>query len=254
MIVTWYQRWDEAVFRPPEHLSFEGNLAENWHRWQQRFKVYLTASGVDTKSDAVKSATFLHMAGPEVLEVFNTLTFDNEGDGNKLDKLTKKFQEYCTPKKNITWKRHVFNMRPQQPGESINQYVTNLKKKAKSCEFSVLKDSLIKDRMVYGIVSDKTRARLLKQADITLQKAKYTCRGDEIALNHMQSMGTSKTTELAKVELKKELMSLTANTKNHQHQHVDTIEANMVTNRGGQLVELLATTVDVATTKPEFAT
>ena len=39
----------------------------------------------------------------------------------------RKSWENCCHKKNITWERHVFNTRIQQPGETINQYVTNLR-------------------------------------------------------------------------------------------------------------------------------
>ena len=132
----------------------------------KRFEIYMTASGRDTKSDAIKSTTFPHVAGPEALEVFNTLTFDNEGDEKKLSALMEKFEEYCTPRRNVTWERHVFNTRRQQPGETIDQYMMDLKKKAKSCEFGDPNDSLIKDRVVCGILSEKTRARLLKQPDL----------------------------------------------------------------------------------------
>ena len=182
-------------FQPPEPLSFDGNLAENWRRWKQRFEIYMTASGRDAKPDTVKSATFLHVAGPEALEVFNTLTFDNEDDQKKLSVLMEKFEEYCTPRRNVTWERHVFNTRRQQPGETIDQYVTDLKKKAKSCEFGDLNDSLIKDRVVCGILSDKTRARLLKQPDLTLAKAIDMCRADETTLTHMKSMGATNTSK-----------------------------------------------------------
>ena len=61
-------------FQHPEPLSLQGNLAENWRRWKQRFQLYMVASGKDTKSDGVKSATFLHVAGQDALEVFNTFT------------------------------------------------------------------------------------------------------------------------------------------------------------------------------------
>ena len=39
-------------------------------------------------------------------------------------------------------KRHKFNTRNQQVGETIDQYVTDLKTKAQTCEFAILKDSL----------------------------------------------------------------------------------------------------------------
>ena len=63
-------------FRLPDTLSFQGNLAEGWRRWKQQFKVYMVTSGKNDKGDEVKAATFLHIAGPEALEVFNLLTFD----------------------------------------------------------------------------------------------------------------------------------------------------------------------------------
>ena len=113
-------------FRLPHTLSFQGNLAENWRRWKQQFDVYMVASGKIGKSDEVKAATFLHLAGPEALEVFNTLSFDSEADKKKLNKLVEKFEAYCIPRKNVTWERHVFNTHNQQPGETIDQYATDL--------------------------------------------------------------------------------------------------------------------------------
>ena len=111
--------------------SLQGNLAENWRRWKQRFQLYMVASGKDTKSDDVKSAIFLHVAGQDALEVFNTFTWDSDGDDKKLEKVIEKFEIYCMPRKNVTWERHIFNTRDQQPGETIDQYATDLRKKAK---------------------------------------------------------------------------------------------------------------------------
>ena len=181
-------------FPLPESLSLQGNIAENWRRWKQRFELYMVASGKDSKSDEVKAATFLHLAGPEALEVFNTLSFDSAGDEKKLDKVIEKFEAYCIPRKNVTWERHVFNTRNQRPGETIDQYITDLRNKAKTCEFGTLTESLIKDRLVCGVISDKTRSRLLKQANLTLSGALDTCRADEITAAQMKAMSTQPTT------------------------------------------------------------
>ena len=60
---------------PPEQLNLDsGNLAENWRQWQQRFEVFSLASGLSEKSEAVRSATLLHVARPKVLEVYNAFT------------------------------------------------------------------------------------------------------------------------------------------------------------------------------------
>ncbi|CAH3028524.1 unnamed protein product, partial [Porites evermanni] len=42
---------------------------------------------------------------------------------------------------------------------------------SETCEFSTLKNSLIKDRIVLGISDAKTRERLLRISDLTLEKA-----------------------------------------------------------------------------------
>ena len=66
---------------PPEQLNLESvNLAENWRQWQQRFDTFSLATGLSEKSDKVQSATLLHVAGPTALEVYNTFTWDEDGD------------------------------------------------------------------------------------------------------------------------------------------------------------------------------
>lgn len=122
--------------------------------------------------------------------MYNTLTFDAAGDEKKLPKLLEKFEAYCIPRRSLTWVRHVFNTRNQQPGESIDQYVAELRNKAKTCEFGDLTDSLIKDQAVCGITSDKTRSRLLKQPSLTLGGALDICQADEATLSQVKSIST----------------------------------------------------------------
>ena len=69
----------------------------------------MVASGKNDKSVEVQAATFLHLASPQALEVFNKLTIDNAGGEKKLSKLSEKFEVYCILRKNLTWDRHVFN-------------------------------------------------------------------------------------------------------------------------------------------------
>jgi len=139
--------------------------------------------------------TFLHVAGPEALEVYNTFTWDSDDDQNKVDKIVEKFDQYCNPRKNVTWERHKFNTRNQQPGETIDQYVTDLKTKAQTCEFAQLKDSLIRDRIVCGIICDKTRARLLKESELTLQGALNICRANEATKSQLKTLSSNATSK-----------------------------------------------------------
>ena len=166
---------------PPEALHMEDrNLGESWRRWKQRFQLYYVASGLDKKPASVRASTLLHVIGESALEVYNTFTFENERDSRDVEKILEQFEKYCSPRKNITWERHVFNTR-NQGSENIDKYVTDLRAQAKLCEFEGLMDSLIRDRIVCGIRDDKCRARLLREVDLTLEKAVDICRSTEIA-------------------------------------------------------------------------
>lgn len=176
--------------QPPDSLPLAGNLSDNWRRWKQRFELYMIASGNQSKPDETKSAILLHIVGQEALEIYNTFAWESAGDNKKVDKIMEKFEAYCNPRKNITWERHVFNTRCQQSGEPIDQYVTDLRSKARPCEFGTLTDSLIRDRIVCGILSDRTRSRLLKTPDLTLQGAIDVCRADEVTSAQMKTLAT----------------------------------------------------------------
>lgn len=64
----------------------------------------------------------------------------------------------------------------QVKSETVDAYVTDLKHKVKDCEFGHLTDSLIRDRIVCGITDDQVRGRLLREPDLTLNKAIDICR------------------------------------------------------------------------------
>ena len=75
----------------------------------------------------------------------------------------------------------MFNQRNQKEGERIDNFVSELKRLSLTCEFGDLKDSLIRDRIVGGVLSDELRGELLKKPDLTLQSAHDYCRTFEAA-------------------------------------------------------------------------
>ena len=58
---------------------------------------------------------------------------------------------------------------------------SELKRLSLTCEFGDLRDSLIRDRIVGGVLSDELRGELLKKPDLTLQTAHDYCRTFEAA-------------------------------------------------------------------------
>ena len=64
----------------------------------------------------------------------------------------RKFEELCQGARNVIYERLVFNQRNQKEGERIDNFVSELKRLSLTCEFGDLRDSLIRDRIVGGVV------------------------------------------------------------------------------------------------------
>ena len=156
---------------PPQSFLFDGNISHGWKTWSKHFDFFLTATESDEKSDKVKTSILLSCIGPKGREIYETFQFATEGDRFKLDTVLEKFTAYCNPHKNITIIRHKFFTYKQQEGQSFNDYVIELKKRGFECEFGNLQDSIVKEMIVCGVIDNSLRERLLRDADLTLDKA-----------------------------------------------------------------------------------
>ena len=128
------------------HSTLNGNISENWRKFKQEFELYMLAAGYDDKPPKQKIALLLHVARKQAIEVYNTFSFTQEEEQNYAS-VVAKFDAYCNPKKNETYERYIFNSRKQLPGAAVEQFVTDLKLKVQTCQFEVLRDSMIRDRI-----------------------------------------------------------------------------------------------------------
>lgn len=97
--------------------------------------------------------------------------------------LKRKFREICNPQTNVTMERHKFNTRNQKAGETIQSYVSDLRIKAKSCNFGELYEELI-------INNDHLRKVLLSDSDLTLAKAISICQIHEVTEVHNTTLAS----------------------------------------------------------------
>jgi hypothetical protein len=172
----------------PKTISFSGNVAENWKRWKQQFRNYLTATEKDSKPDKLQVCTLLHCMGEDALDIFNTFKLNEDA---KLNDVIEKFDAYCNPRTCQVFERYKFWSRDQQEGETVDAYVTELKKMSVNCAFDNLKDSLIRDKLVFGINDEKVRERLLREETLDLKKAVDMCRAAEMTKHQIKNLNSS---------------------------------------------------------------
>ena len=174
----------ESVLQPPPPFKFEnnlinvtsGNLSKEWEKWKKSFMIYYEACELSKKEKRVQINILLHVIGEKCREVY-----DQFSTTRTLEELLAKFDDFFLPKKNLTVERHKFFTRDQRELESIEQYVFELNKMAAKCEFKELCDDLVRDRLICGLKDASLRERLLRESDLTLQKALEICRLAEMS-------------------------------------------------------------------------
>ena len=127
------------------------------------------------------------MIGDEALDVYNAFTWDSEDDKIKI-KVLEQFNNFCEPRKNTIYERYLFFSQGQESGESIDKYATVVRNMANNCEFQDLKNSLICDRIVFGVTDNHVRERLLIVPDLTPDKALEIARAAEATQNQLKQM------------------------------------------------------------------
>ena len=94
----------------------------------------------------------------------------SEDDKKSPSELFAIFVTHCAPRKNVTIQRKLFYERKQSSGETIDEWITQLRLIATDCEFHN-QDEMIRDMIVLNYVIKKVQERLLEADDLDLSKA-----------------------------------------------------------------------------------
>nr|XP_061781453.1 uncharacterized protein LOC133572629 [Nerophis lumbriciformis] len=159
---------DNFQVSPPE--KFDCGDGKKWPRWNKRFERYRVASGLDKKGDAFQVNTLMYFMGEDAEDILDAspLTLDQK---QNYAAVIKSFSDYFVGRHNVIFERAQFNVRKQEPGESADSFITSIHKLAEHCNFGVLREELIRDRIVVGIRNIALSEKLQIDADLTLQKA-----------------------------------------------------------------------------------
>ncbi|XP_067940194.1 uncharacterized protein [Watersipora subatra] len=164
---------------PPGQLDLRSkDIAGEWRKWSRAFEDYLLAIDVAAGTLAAekrKLALFCHVGGEDVREVYSRMEFTKVGDGEtkdidegtegrKLKDVLKRFREYCNPRSGIVVSRYEFH-NSSQNGETVDVYLMRLRRLAESCDFGDQRDSLVRDKLLFGLDDSKTIEKLMRESD-----------------------------------------------------------------------------------------
>ena len=143
--------------------------ADAWPKWLRRFDRYRAASGLNSKPPTEQVSTLLYAMGDSADDILQTLRLD-EGTVS-YDEIKKSLNDYFAERRNVIVERARFNKRSQKPGESVETFIQDLYRLADNCNYGALRDDLIRDRIVVGVLDDSLSDRLQSKGTLTLTQA-----------------------------------------------------------------------------------
>ena len=157
------------------------NLGPRWAKWLSRFNRLMVA--MEIADPPRKQALLLHYAGPEIDEIYDTLSIEAAAaDGSPIDtyeSTANALTRYFTPKTNAAFEIYNFRQAKQEATETIDAFVTRLRKLAKTCNFSNT-DGEVTNQIIFACHSQSLRRRALRD-DLSLDKLVAAARALELS-------------------------------------------------------------------------
>ena len=158
--------------------------ADEWEMWLANFKEFVNAIDTTLMPDKLVLLK-AHVSCPIYKLIKDSKTFENAEDILKI--------RFVKPKSNIYARHKLFTTR-QQPGESLSQFLDQLKSLSLDCDFKastaeIIREEAIRDAFINGMSSSAVRQRLLEFMTLDLATAVAQARAMEMAQIQSSSYG-----------------------------------------------------------------
>ena len=111
----------------------------------------------------------------EIMKSFDLSEEDQKDYANVLER----FESHFVKKRNVIYERAKFNQRSQQNGESVDSFITALYTLVEHCGLGELRDEMIRDRIVVGLLNPRLSEKLQMDDKLTLESAVTQARQSE---------------------------------------------------------------------------
>lgn len=140
----------------------------NWKSYCDRLEMYFLVNSV---KDELKVPTLITHMGEAAYELLVNLCSPRKPSTLSYNAITEMLSDHLQPRPSILAERFKFRQRRQLIHENISDYVAELKRLSRHCEFGSTLDDNLRDQLACGIKSDIIRQRLFAEKDVSFTKA-----------------------------------------------------------------------------------
>ena len=167
-----------AQTRTIGHMQEFNPDAETVTAYLERFQLFVAANSIE---DEKLVPTLLTVVGTTHYSLIRGLVSPELPKTKSFTELVELLKKHYDPEPIIIAERFHFYRRNQKAGESIANYLADLRRLASRCAFGDFLSDALRDRLVCGMTHENIQKVLLTKAKLTLEQAIEISQGMEAA-------------------------------------------------------------------------
>ena len=142
---------------------------DSWPKWIRRFERFCQAPGLQGKAEESQVNTLIYTMDDKADDLLSSFGLSDE-DQKKYSTVKEKFNGYFVKRRNVMFERARFNSRKQLKEESVDNFVTDLFSLVEHCGYGPLRDEMVRDRLVVGLLDASLSEKMQLDPELTLDK------------------------------------------------------------------------------------
>lgn len=171
-----------TVFGSVQEYNQENEL---FSAYLERVNLFFAANSV---ADDKRVPIFLTVVGSKTYSLLRNLVTPSLPQDKSFADLVEVLKSHFEPKPLVIAERFHFHKRSQALGESLANYMAELRKLSTHCEFGDHLNEALRDRLVCGLRDTDTQRKLLTTSSLTLAKALDIAQGAEAAQTNLKAL------------------------------------------------------------------
>ncbi|KRY10622.1 LanC-like protein 2 [Trichinella patagoniensis] len=171
--------------------EFDIYKPKEWTAYASHLIFFLEANNVT--DPARRRAVLLSSCGGAVFNLIQAFISPANPNEKSFDEILFVLEEHFSPQPCEIVKRNAFYKRNQKIGESISDFVADLRRLAQGCNFSDL-EIMLRDRLVIGLRDEELQLRLFFRKNLTFESALEEALSAEAAAQHTREVRASDNT------------------------------------------------------------
>ena len=174
--------------------AFNVNPAnEDWISYTERLEQYFTANDIKAEEADKRRAILLSVCGASTYQLIRNLLTPAKPTDKTFAQLVALVKDHHEPPPSAIVQRKNFNTRVRKAGESISEFIANLRKLSEHCNYGDVLNDMLRDRLVCGCKDRRLQSKLLSETDLTFDKALKLAKAYETAQREANDLQTEPT-------------------------------------------------------------